>query len=48
MTVQGVRLSEPGQPRQPFAAIERAALSLRLEPLLSRREIEVEACRPAA
>ena len=42
VTVQRVRLSEPGQPQQAFAAIDSAALSLRLQPLLSRREIEVE------
>ena len=42
VTVQGVRLSEPGQPGQRFAAIEAAALTLRLEPLLARREIEID------
>jgi AsmA protein len=42
VTVQGVRLSEPGQPGQSFATIEKAALSVRLEPLLARREIEIE------
>ena len=42
VTVQRVRLSERGQPQQPFANIEDAALSLRLQPLLSKREIEVE------
>ena len=42
VTVQGVRLSEAGQPGQRFAAIEAAALTLRLEPLLARREIEID------
>jgi AsmA protein len=42
VTVQGVRLSEPGQPGQRFAAIEAAALTLRLEPLLARREFEID------
>jgi len=42
MAVQGVHLSEPGQPQQVFARIDHAALKLRLEPLLARREIEVE------
>ena len=42
VAVNGVRLSEPGLPRQPFARVEYAALTLRLEPLLRRREIEVE------
>ena len=42
VAVRGVRLSEPGRPQQPFAAVEHAALSLRLQPLLSSREIEVD------
>ena len=42
VTVQRVRLSERGQPQPPFANFEDAALSLRLQPLLSKREIEVE------
>jgi AsmA protein len=42
VTVQGARLSEPGRPDERFAAIGDAALSLRLEPLLRRREIEVD------
>jgi AsmA protein len=42
LAAQRVRLSEPGQPQQPFASIDGAALSLRLKPLLSRREIEVD------
>ena len=42
LTAQGVRLSEPGQPQQSFATIEEAALALRLEPLLARREIEID------
>ena len=42
VTVQGVRLSEPGQPGQRFATIEEASLTLRLEPLLARREIAVD------
>jgi len=42
LTAQGVRLSDPGRPQQDFASIEEAALTLRLEPLLARREIEIE------
>ena len=42
VAVQGVRLSESGQPQQPFAVVENAELSLRLRPLLSSREIEVD------
>ena len=42
VTVQRVRLSERGQPRKPFAAIDSAALSLRLRPLLAHGEIQVE------
>ncbi len=42
VAVHGVRLSEPGQPGQRFAAIEAAALTLRLEPLLARREFEID------
>jgi len=42
LTAQGVRLSELGLPQQDFATIEETALSLRLEPLLARREIEIE------
>ncbi len=42
VAVHGVRLSESGQPRQNFATIEEAALSVRLEPLLARREIEID------
>jgi AsmA protein len=42
VTVQRVRLSEPGQPGQRFASIEEASLTLHLEPLLVRREIEVD------
>jgi len=42
LTAQGVRLSEPGRPQQDFASIEETALTLRLEPLLARREIEIE------
>ena len=40
--MQRVSLSEPGQPDEPFASIEQAALSVRLEPLLARREIQVD------
>ena len=46
VTVQGVRLSEPGQPRTELRRIEKAALTLRLEPLLARREIEIERVSP--
>ena len=42
VTVQDVRLSESGQPGQSFATIEKAAMTVRLEPLLARREIEIE------
>ena len=42
LSVQRVRLSEPGQPQQPFASIAEASLVLQLTPLLARREIEVE------
>lgn len=42
LAVQRVSLSEPGQPDEPFASIEQAALSVRLEPLLARREIQVD------
>ncbi|MBP6776977.1 MAG: AsmA family protein [Piscinibacter sp.] len=42
VTVQGVRLSEPGQPGQRFATVEEASLTLHLQPLLTRREIEVD------
>jgi AsmA protein len=42
LVVGRLRLSEAGQPQQPFASIAEAALTLRLEPLLMRREIEVE------
>jgi AsmA protein len=42
VTVQGVRLSEPGQPGQRFATVEEASLTLHLQPLLARREIEVD------
>lgn len=42
VTVRGARLSESGQPDQSFATIEEAALTVRLEPLLARREIEIE------
>ena len=42
VAVHGMRLSEPGPLRQPFARIEHAAFTLRLEPLLRRQEIEVE------
>jgi AsmA protein len=42
LTVQGVRLSEPGQPAQHFASIENAALTLHMEPLLARREIDID------
>ncbi len=39
ITLQGVRLSEAGQPDRLFAAIDHAVLSLHLRPLLERREI---------
>jgi AsmA protein len=42
VTAHGVSLSEAGHPEQRFAAIEEASLSLRLEPLLARREIEID------
>jgi len=42
VAVQRVSLSEPGQPQQVFARIERAALSLRLRPLLLQREVVVD------
>lgn len=42
LMAQDVRLSEPGRPQQDFATIEEAALTLRLEPLLARREIEID------
>jgi AsmA protein len=42
LSLQRVRLSERGQPQQPFASIESASLSLRLWPLLSKLEAEVE------
>ena len=42
VAVQKVRLSERGRPDQNFASIDSAALSLHLQPLLQRREIEVE------
>lgn len=42
LSVQRVRLSEPGQPQQPFASIAEASLVLQLAPLLARREIDVE------
>ena len=42
VAVHGVRLSESGQPEQSFATIEEAALSVRLEPLLARREVEID------
>lgn len=42
VTVQRVRLSERAQPGQAFASIDSASLSLRLRPLLSQREIQVE------
>lgn len=41
LAVQRVQLSERGR-RDVFASIEHAALALHLQPLLSRREIEVE------
>ena len=42
VTVQGVRLSEPGQPGSASPASEEASLTLHLQPLLARREIEVD------
>lgn len=42
VAVQRVRLSERGQPGKPFASIDSMSLSLHLQPLLQRREIEVE------
>ena len=42
VAVQRVSLSEPGQPQQVFARIERAALSLKLRPLLLQREVVVD------
>ena len=42
VTVQAVRLSERGQPDVAFASVAQAALSLRLEPLLAKREIEID------
>jgi len=42
LAVHGVRLSEAGRADEPFAAIEHAALSLHLRPLLQRREIVVD------
>ncbi len=42
LTLKAARLSEAGQPGQPFASIADAALSLRLEPLWRHREIEID------
>ena len=45
VAVQALRLSEPvrpGQPPQPFASVEAASLSLKLQPLLRERRIEVD------
>ncbi len=42
VAVHGVRLSAAGQPQQPFASIDAAALSLRLWPLLSQREVLID------
>ena len=42
VAVQQVRLSEPGAPDHLFARIDSASLSLRLQPLLAQREIEVD------
>ncbi|HMO44491.1 MAG TPA: AsmA family protein [Rubrivivax sp.] len=42
VAVQRVRLSERGRPDKRFASIDSASLSLHLQPLLSRREIQVE------
>ncbi len=42
LAVQDLRLSEPGRPDQRFARIERAALSLKLQPLLRERRIEID------
>jgi AsmA protein len=42
VAVQRVRLSEPGAPERPFASIDSASLSLRLQPLLAQRAVEVE------
>lgn len=42
LTLKAARLSEAGQPGQPFASIADAALSLRLEPLWRHREFEID------
>lgn len=42
LTLKAARLSEAGQPGQPFASIAEAALSLRLEPLWRHRDIEID------
>ena len=42
VAVQRVRLSERGRPDKNFATIDSAALSLHLQPLLLRREVQVE------
>ena len=42
VAVQRVRLSEAGAPDHLFARIDSASLSLRLEPLLTQREIEFD------
>jgi AsmA protein len=42
LTLKAARLSEAGQPAQPFARIADAALSLRLEPLWRHREFEID------
>ena len=41
VALHGVRLSAAGQPQQPFASIDSAALSLRLWPLLTQREVQI-------
>ena len=42
LAVQKLSLSERGRPDEVFARIEQAALSLRLEPLLARRVVQVD------
>ena len=42
VALHGVRLSAAGQPQLPFASIDSAALSLRLWPLLTQREVLID------
>jgi AsmA protein len=42
VALKQVRLSERGAPDRPFASIDSASLSLRLQPLLAQRAVEVD------